>query len=76
MYRAGEVIRATGGIAVIRCPDEHHPDIGTETVDERLDATGTIVDVFGPVELPYLALSPPAGRRPASLVGQTIYVRD
>lgn len=76
MYRAGEVVRATGGIAVIRCTDERYPDIGTDTVDERLESTGTVVDVFGPVERPYLALSPPAGRRPASLVGESIYIRD
>lgn len=76
MYRAGTVVRATGGVAVVRCEDRDHPAIGTATVDERLDDTGTVVDVFGPVERPYLALSPPEARRPASLVGETIYVRD
>lgn len=76
MFRAGTVVRATGGVAVVRCEDCDHPDIGTATVDERLDDLGTVVDVFGPVERPYLAISPPETRRPASLVGETVYVRD
>lgn len=76
MFRAGTVVRATGGVAIARCEDRDHPAIGTATVDERLEDTGKIVDVFGPVDRPYLAISPPESRRPASLVGATIYVRD
>jgi RNA-binding protein len=76
MFRAGTVVRATGGIAVVRSENRDHPSIGTPTVDERLDDTGTVVDVFGPVRRPYLAISPPETRRPASLVGEVLYVRE
>ncbi|MFB6111941.1 MAG: H/ACA ribonucleoprotein complex subunit GAR1 [Halobacteriaceae archaeon] len=76
MQRAGEVVRATGGIAVVRAEGGTPPAIGTETVDKRLEGTGRIVDVFGPVERPYLAVSPPEGRSPASLIGQRLYVRQ
>lgn len=75
MTRAGTVVRATGGIAVVRADDEGHPPLGTATVDERLDDAGTVVDVFGPVTRPYLAVSPPSGRRPAGLIGEVLYVR-
>ncbi|MFB6218953.1 MAG: H/ACA ribonucleoprotein complex subunit GAR1 [Halobacteriaceae archaeon] len=75
MRRAGSVVRIAQGLAVVRCPGEEHPDIGAEAVDERLDAAGRVVDVFGPVERPYLAVTPAEGRRLADLLGETLYVR-
>lgn len=76
MLRAGTVVRAAGGVAVVRSANSEPPAIGTPTVDERLDDTGDIVDVFGPVDNPYLAISPPADRPPGSLVGDVLYIRD
>lgn len=76
MLRAGTVVRAAGGVAVVRSADPEPPAIGTPTVDERLADTGEIVDVFGPVDTPYLAVSPPADRRPGSLVGDVLYIRN
>lgn len=76
MYRAGTVVRAVGGIAVLRAADDTHPEIGTTTVDERLTEVGEIVDIFGPVQRPYLAVSPTDRIRPPSLVGDVLYVRE
>lgn len=75
MKRAGSVVRTAQGLAVARCPGRDHPDIGAEAVDEELQPVGTVVDVFGPVERPYLAVSAADGRRPAALLGGTLYVR-
>jgi len=75
MKRAGEVVRAAQGLAVVRCPDDEHPRNGAGVVDERLDDVGRVVDVFGPVSRPYLAVTPNEGVRPASLLGQRLYVR-
>lgn len=75
MRRAGTVVRTAQGLAVVRCPDESHPDVGAETVDERLDAAGRVVDVFGPVERPYLAVTPAEGRSLPGLLGEVLYVR-
>jgi len=75
MKRAGSVVRTAQGLAVARCPAREHPDIGVEAVDEDLEAVGTVVDVFGPVARPYLAVSAADGRRPAALLGATLYVR-
>jgi len=74
MKRIGEVVRATRAVAVARSTDGTVPDIGTALIDEHLDDVGIIVDVFGPVERPYLAVIPEAGN-PASLVGRTVYAR-
>lgn len=76
MLRAGTVVRAAGGVAVLRSADSEPPAIGTQTVDERLEDTGPIVDVFGPVDNPYLAVSPPEDRGLGSLVGEVLYIRE
>lgn len=72
MRRAGKVVRTANGLAVLRTGADP-PTIGTDVVDERLDDAGTVVDVFGPVDRPYLAVSPPG--RPDGLLGEALYVR-
>lgn len=76
MRRAGEVVRTAQGVAVLRCPDESFPDVGTNLVDDSLADVGRIVDVFGPVERPYLAVSPTETVRLAPLVGTVLYARE
>jgi RNA-binding protein len=75
MKRLGEVVRTAQGVLVVRCPDESTPDIGTDVIDESLDTVGRVVDVFGPVDRPYLAVSPAEGVRVATLVGSPVYTR-
>jgi RNA-binding protein len=74
MRAVGEVVRATTGLAILRAGDADHPDIGAPVVDDQLEAVGRVVDVFGPVERPYVAVTP-ADRRPATLVGRRLYQR-
>lgn len=76
MRRAGEVVRTAQGVAVVRSPDESVPDVGTELIDDSLADAGRVVDVFGPVTRPYLAVSPANGVRLAPLVGTALYARD
>jgi len=81
MRRAGEVVGVASGVAVLRIPesDDDRPEvagIGTEIVDDSLTAVGRVVDVFGPVERPYLAVSPSDGVDPARLVGAPVYARE
>jgi RNA-binding protein len=75
MRRLGEVVRTAQGVAVVRCPDDDHPDIGTPVVDEQLEAVGRVVDVFGPVDRPYLAVSPAEGVALPALLGTPVYAR-
>ncbi|MFB6121410.1 MAG: H/ACA ribonucleoprotein complex subunit GAR1 [Halobacteriaceae archaeon] len=75
MEKLGTVVRTAQNLAVVRCPGADHPDIGAVAVDERLDDVGRVVDVFGPVERPYLAVSPGSGRDLPALLGETLYVR-
>jgi RNA-binding protein len=75
MQRAGDVVKTAQGVAVVRAESDEHPDIGTTVVDQNLDAVGRVVDVFGPVARPYLAVSPNSEVHLPRLVGQTLYVR-
>jgi len=75
MRRAGRVVGTAQNVAVVRATDEEYPAVGTELVDEHLESVGEVVDVFGPVEQPYLAVSPPSDRQVAALVGDVVYAR-
>lgn len=75
MKRIGEVVRVAQGRAVMRCPDEDYPDVGTSAVTEDLAGAGEIVEVFGPVERPYCAVVPADDVRLATLVGSVLYAR-
>jgi RNA-binding protein len=75
MQRLGTVSRTAQNLLIVRCDDADRPDIGAQAVDESLSTVGRVVDVFGPVERPYLAVTPQGSHTLASLVGQTLYAR-
>lgn len=75
MERVGTVARTAQGLAIARCPDSDHPEIGQIVVDESLDTVGRVVDVFGPVSRPYVAVSPSNRDGLTALVGQKLYAR-
>ncbi|MDQ2052283.1 Gar1/Naf1 family protein [Natronolimnohabitans sp. A-GB9] len=85
MRRVGSVVRTAQGLAVLRADDasgadEHGTDafrdeIGTMVVDDSLESVGRVVDVFGPVERPYIAVTPDDDVHLPSLVGSTLYAR-
>jgi RNA-binding protein len=76
MKRVGDVVRTAQQIAVVRAPADEHPGFGTTLVDDSLDEVGTVVDVFGPVDRPYVAVTPGEGVRLAPLLGTTLYARS
>ena len=75
MRRVGEVVRIAQGLAIVRSSDDAASEIGSELVDERLDPVGRVVDVFGPVDRPYLAVSPSGDVTLAALLGEKLYAR-
>ncbi|RDZ65140.1 H/ACA RNA-protein complex component Gar1 [Haloferax sp. Atlit-12N] len=74
MRRIGTVSRTAQGLAIVRLDDDDRPDIGTMVLDESLSTVGRIVDVFGPVDRPYVAVTADDGS-PARLVGSKLYAR-
>lgn len=75
MQRVGTVSRTAQGLAIVRCPDEDHPNIGVQVVDENLTTVGRVVDVFGPVDRPYVAVTPASSVDLADLIGAKLYAR-
>ena len=75
MRPVGEVVRTAQGLAVVRLPDDEVPALGTAVVDQQLADVGRIVDVFGPVERPYAAVSPADGVVLAELLGEKLYAK-
>jgi RNA-binding protein len=75
MKRVGAVVRVAQGLAVARVSDDDPPRIGAVVVDENLDEVGRIVDVFGPVARPYVAVTPDDDAEPALLLGEKLYAR-
>ncbi|GAB3701984.1 H/ACA ribonucleoprotein complex subunit GAR1 [Halorubrum pallidum] len=76
MRRVGTVVRTAGGLAIARAEaGEEPPRIGSSVVDESLSTVGRVVDVFGPVDRPYVAVTPNDGVGLASLVGGKMYAR-
>ncbi|MFD1564934.1 H/ACA ribonucleoprotein complex subunit GAR1 [Haloarchaeobius amylolyticus] len=82
MRRVGAVVRTAQGLAVLRADDtdddasaELRDEIGTIVLDDSLEEVGRVVDVFGPVSRPYLAVTPDDDVHLPSLVGATLYAR-
>jgi RNA-binding protein len=75
MRRLGTVSRTAQGLAVVRADEGAEPDIGLMAVDESLSTVGRVVDVFGPVDHPYLAVSPDDGVHLPDLLGSKLYAR-
>ncbi|SEQ23575.1 H/ACA ribonucleoprotein complex subunit GAR1 [Natrinema salaciae] len=85
MRRVGAVVRTAQGLAVLRADDADGTDgdgddafrdeIGTMVLDDSLEEVGRVVDVFGPVSRPYLAVTPDDDVHLPSLVGSTLYAR-
>jgi RNA-binding protein len=75
MQRLGTVSRTAQRLLIVRCDGADHPDIGATAVDESLSRIGRVVDVFGPVDRPYVAVTPADGVRAASLVGERLYAK-
>jgi RNA-binding protein len=52
---------------------EQAPKIGSEVVDESLNAVGRVFDIIGPVSSPY-AVVKPSIKEPAKLLNRPLYL--
>lgn len=75
IQRVGTVVNTAQGLAVVRAPDDSYPELGTSVIDESLNTVGRVVDVFGPVDRPYVAVSPASAVECVSLLGTVVYAR-
>ncbi|MFW6457900.1 MAG: H/ACA ribonucleoprotein complex subunit GAR1 [Halodesulfurarchaeum sp.] len=75
MRRLGTVHRIAAGLLVVTAADADPPPIGTPVIDEHLDTAGRVVDVFGPTEAPYLAVTPDGDENLPQRINETLYWR-
>lgn len=75
MRRLGKVLHISNrGSIIIRT--EKTPPVGRQAIvmDKKAQEVGIIIDVFGPVNFPYVAIKPNSGYDPQKLVGQMLYL--
>ncbi|MFA9415667.1 H/ACA ribonucleoprotein complex subunit GAR1 [Natrinema sp. HArc-T2] len=82
MRRIGAVVRTAQGLAVLRADavdddtaETYRDEIGTTVLNDSLEEVGRVVDVFGPVSRPYLAVTTDDDVHLPSLVSSTLYAR-
>ena len=75
MRRIGTVDRTAQGLAIVHLDSDDVPDIGLMVINESLSTVGRIVDVFGPVDRPYVAITPTESTGLIDLVGTKLYAR-
>jgi RNA-binding protein len=66
---------STRGSIIVRT--EKAPSAGSKSIvfDKRAQEIGSIVDVFGPVKNPYVAIRPIKDLDTTKLVGQILYIQ-
>lgn len=75
MRRIGKVTHITDqGSVIVRT--DRTPPMGAKVVDKRVNEVGVIVDVFGPVKEPYVAIRPAKGVEVSNLVDQVLYLYE
>ena len=75
MRRLGKVLHVSKrGSLIIRA--EKTPPSGERAVvvDKAAEKVGSIVDVFGPVKTPFVAVRPLKGTSPEKYLGQILYL--
>lgn len=75
MQRIGTVNKTAQGLAIVGSETDDVPEIGGMVINESLSTVGRIVDVFGPVETPYIAITPTDSASLTDLVGTTLYTK-
>jgi RNA-binding protein len=68
-------VTVSQGLAILRTGGREHAAIGASVVDDSLDVVGRVVDVFGPVDDPFVAVTPDEGVHLPGLVGTRLYLR-
>ncbi len=76
MRRLGKVLHISKRGSIILQTDKTPPVGGRSVVlDKKAQEVGTIIDVFGPVKFPYVAIRPKRNTDPNKLVGMLLYLQ-
>jgi RNA-binding protein len=76
LRRLGKVLHISKRGSIILRTDKT-PPVGNRSIvlDKKAQEVGTIIDVFGPVKEPYVAVRPKRDLDASKLVGQMLYLK-
>lgn len=76
MRRLGKVLHISKRGSIILRTDKT-PPVGSKSIvmDKKAQEVGEIIDVFGPVKEPYVAIRPKRDSNPSKLIGQILYLK-
>ncbi|MFX1559779.1 MAG: H/ACA ribonucleoprotein complex subunit GAR1 [Promethearchaeota archaeon] len=76
MRRLGKVLHISKRGSIILRTDKT-PPVGSKSIvlDKKAQEVGEIIDVFGPVKEPYVAIRPKRDSTPSKLIGQILYLK-
>ena len=76
MKRLGKVLHISKRGSIILRTDRT-PPVGSRSIvlNKKAQEIGTIIDVFGPVKEPYVAIRPKRDFDTSKLVGQMLYLK-
>ncbi|MFW6153355.1 MAG: H/ACA ribonucleoprotein complex subunit GAR1 [Halobacteriota archaeon] len=76
MRRLGTLERLGQGKGLVALEADELPAIGADAVDQQLQEVGTVVDVIGPVDRPWVVLDPVDDIDLGAHLGARLYVRE
>jgi RNA-binding protein len=72
LQRLGRITNVSpSGNAIVKT--DNPPKLGSEVVDENLNAIGRVFDIIGPVSAPYAVIKPTV-KEPSKLLNKPVYL--
>ena len=75
MHRVGIAESVVQNLLIALSSESAQLEIGEEVIDESLTHIGRIVDIFGPVSRPYVAITPHSDLPLGRYLGAKLYAR-
>jgi rRNA processing protein Gar1 len=52
------------------------PSIGAQVVNESNSIIGKVIDVFGPVDKPFISIKPSSSINPSAILEETLFIKE
>lgn len=75
MDRVGTVVKISQGLLVVRSDTESYPNVGSNVIDAQLVPVGSVVDIIGPKNRPFIIVSPEESGELAPYLNSRLYTR-
>ncbi len=76
MKPLGQLVRIAQGRGLLEHASDEVPDTGTAVLDETLDEVGHVIAVIGPVDRPWIVITPTPAVDLVDHLGDRLYTHD